>query len=65
MTLSSWLIFHQPPTLWLFVGGPIVIGSGLYIWLRERQLAKKAVRPVTTADADIAAEKKDAEGHPA
>lgn len=52
MTLSSWLIFSQPPTIWLFVGGPIVIGSGLYIWLRERELAKKSVSPTSTVEAE-------------
>jgi drug/metabolite transporter (DMT)-like permease len=40
MTASSWLIFNQPPEFWLYVGAPIVIASGLYLWLRERQLAK-------------------------
>jgi drug/metabolite transporter (DMT)-like permease len=40
MTASSWLIFNQPPEVWLYVGAPIVIASGLYLWLRERQLAK-------------------------
>jgi drug/metabolite transporter (DMT)-like permease len=43
MTLASWLIFGQPPDIWLYLGAPIVIGSGLYIWLRERALS----RPVT------------------
>jgi drug/metabolite transporter (DMT)-like permease len=43
MAGSSWLLFNQPPDIWLYVGAPIVIGSGLYIWLRERALAK----PVT------------------
>jgi drug/metabolite transporter (DMT)-like permease len=43
MAAASWLIFNQPPDVWLYVGAPIVIGSGLYIWLRERALAK----PVT------------------
>ncbi len=43
MALSSWLIFGQLPDLWLYLGAPIVIASGLYIWLRERALA----RPVT------------------
>src|SRR5688572_21487539 len=43
MTASSWLVFNQPPEMWLFIGAPIVIASGLYIWLRERQLGKKAV----------------------
>jgi drug/metabolite transporter (DMT)-like permease len=43
MALSSWLIFRQLPDIWLYLGAPIVIASGLYIWLRERELA----RPVT------------------
>ena len=47
MTASSWFIFNQPPTVWLFVGAPIVIGSGLYIWLRERQLQKQVITEVT------------------
>lgn len=37
---SSWLIFTQPPDVWFFIGAPIVMASGLYIWLRERALAK-------------------------
>lgn len=41
MSLASWLIFGQPPDIWIFVGAPIVIGSGLYIWLRERQIATR------------------------
>ena len=40
MTASSWLIFNQPPEIWLYIGAPIVIASGLYLWLRERQLAR-------------------------
>ncbi|MDB5507289.1 MAG: Permease of the drug/metabolite transporter superfamily [Devosia sp.] len=39
LTISSWLVFNQPPDASIFIGAPIVIGSGLYIWLRERQLA--------------------------
>lgn len=39
LTASSWLIFNQPPDVWVFLGAPLVVGSGLYIWLRERQLA--------------------------
>lgn len=42
-TILSWAVFLQPPDIWLYLGAPIVIGSGLYIWLRERALAK----PVT------------------
>ncbi|WP_375597936.1 DMT family transporter [Devosia sp. Naph2] len=40
LAAASWIIFNQPPDVWLYVGAPIVIGSGLYIWLRERRLAK-------------------------
>jgi drug/metabolite transporter (DMT)-like permease len=50
MSASSWLIFNQPPSFWIFVGAPIVIASGLYIWLRERQLAKSVVTEVTVQD---------------
>jgi drug/metabolite transporter (DMT)-like permease len=41
--VSSWVVFNQPPDVWLYLGAPIVIASGLYIWLRERRLSK----PVT------------------
>jgi drug/metabolite transporter (DMT)-like permease len=46
MAGASWLLFNQPPDIWLYIGAPIVMGSGLYIWLRERALAK----PVTSVD---------------
>ena len=50
MTASSWLLFNQPPSVWVFVGAPIVIGSGLYIWLRERKLHKAVVTEVAVQD---------------
>lgn len=50
MTASSWLIFNQPPDFWVFIGAPIVIGSGLYIWLRERRLHKAVVTEVAVRD---------------
>jgi drug/metabolite transporter (DMT)-like permease len=50
MTAASWLIFNQPPDIWIYVGAPIVIASGLYIWLRERQLAKATVTEVLVED---------------
>jgi len=40
MTASSWLIFHQPPEQRHIVGAAIILCSGLYIWMRERALAK-------------------------
>lgn len=47
LTGSSWLVFNQPPDAWFFIGLPIVVGSGLYIWLRERQLSKAATAVAT------------------
>ena len=40
MTASSWIVFHQPPTVWILAGAPIVMAAGFYIWWRERQLAQ-------------------------
>jgi drug/metabolite transporter (DMT)-like permease len=42
MTAASWAIFHTPPDGWVLAGAAIVIGAGLYIWLRERRLAQGA-----------------------
>jgi drug/metabolite transporter (DMT)-like permease len=50
MTLSSWLIFGQPPDGAIYIGAPIVIASGLYIWLRERALQKPAISEMAPAD---------------
>ncbi|MDB5540055.1 MAG: Permease of the drug/metabolite transporter superfamily [Devosia sp.] len=50
MTASSWLVFNQPPDMWIFIGAPIVIASGLYIWLRERQLSKSVVTEMAVQD---------------
>jgi drug/metabolite transporter (DMT)-like permease len=33
---ASFLVFGTWPTLWTLVGGLIIIGSGIYIWQRER-----------------------------
>lgn len=42
MSLSSWLVFSQAPDVSIFIGAPIVVGSGLYILLREKQLGIKS-----------------------
>jgi drug/metabolite transporter (DMT)-like permease len=44
MTLASWVVFAQPPTVWVLAGAPVVAGSGFYIWWRERQLARVRVK---------------------
>lgn len=41
ISLSSWLIFHEPPDSWTIVGGAIIVSSGLYVWLRERKVAAR------------------------
>lgn len=38
MTTSSWLIFSQPPGPSIVAGSLVIVASGLYVWLRERQL---------------------------
>jgi drug/metabolite transporter (DMT)-like permease len=38
MTASSWLVFSQPPSVWILAGAPVVMASGFYIWWRERAL---------------------------
>ena len=55
MTLSSWIVFAQPPTLWVLIGAPIVAGSGFYIWWRERQLARTKGGKHDRRDSDTAA----------
>ncbi|MEP2534279.1 DMT family transporter [Shimia sp.] len=35
--IAGILVFDTWPTVYTLVGGGIIIGSGLYIWLRERQ----------------------------
>jgi drug/metabolite transporter (DMT)-like permease len=42
LALASWLIFNQPPDEWFVLGVTIIVLSGLYIWLRERMLAKSS-----------------------
>ena len=47
LAVASWLIFREPPDLWFYLGAPIIILSGLYIWLRERRVSKQtALVPV-------------------
>lgn len=35
----SWIVFNQPPDLRTITGTLIIVGSGLFIWWRERQLS--------------------------
>jgi S-adenosylmethionine uptake transporter len=38
-TLLSYLVFQDVPGAWKWLGISIIVGSGLYVWWRERQLA--------------------------
>jgi drug/metabolite transporter (DMT)-like permease len=40
LAFASWIIFAEPPDIWFYLGAPIIILSGLYIWLRERALRR-------------------------
>lgn len=42
MTLSGYLMFGDVPDRWTFVGGGVVIASGLYVLHRERIRAREA-----------------------
>lgn len=39
--IASLAVFNTAPTIWTLAGGAIIIGSGLYIWQRERGLARR------------------------
>jgi drug/metabolite transporter (DMT)-like permease len=39
-TILGWLVFSHIPDLWTYVGGGVVIASGIYIWHRERVRAR-------------------------
>lgn len=41
MIASGWIIFGQAPDAWVVAGAGIVVASGLYIWRRERVLARR------------------------
>lgn len=38
--LAGIVVFGTWPTVWTLVGGAIIVGSGLYIWQRERRLGR-------------------------
>ncbi len=40
--IMGWLVFRNLPDLWTFVGGGVVIASGLYALWRERVAGKRA-----------------------
>ncbi|MEM9097078.1 MAG: DMT family transporter [Pseudomonadota bacterium] len=40
MVASGWIFFADIPDFWVMIGAAVVMASGLYIWLRERQLAE-------------------------
>tara|TARA_E500000318_G_C3551174_1_gene208977 strand:- start:641 stop:1555 length:915 start_codon:yes stop_codon:yes gene_type:complete len=45
-TLLGWAVFNSLPDIWTSVGAALIIGAGLYIWLREAR-----VRQVTPSEA--------------
>jgi len=38
IAILSWVVFGQPPDTATIAGTAIIVGSGLFIWFRERQL---------------------------
>src|SRR5690606_25749210 len=41
LAFASWTVFNDPPDAWFYAGAPLIIGSGLYIGLRERALDRR------------------------
>jgi drug/metabolite transporter (DMT)-like permease len=39
--LFGYLVFGDVPDVWMLTGGAIIIGAGLFIFLREQQLARR------------------------
>lgn len=37
---SGWIVFGETPELTTFAGAGLIVAAGLYVWHRERQLAK-------------------------
>lgn len=48
MALVSWAVFQQGPNINFFIGLPILVGSGLFIWYREVRIATRT-RPAARA----------------
>ena len=41
IAILSWLVFNEPPDKQTLLGTSIIVGSGLFIWYRERQIEQK------------------------
>ena len=37
-TLLGWVVFNSLPDVWTSIGAALIIGAGLYIWLREARI---------------------------
>lgn len=48
--ILGFVFFGDIPTLWTFAGALILIGSGLYIWHRERVIARRARDEASRSD---------------
>lgn len=42
--IIGWIVFREMPDVWTFLGGAIVVGSGLFVFYRERQRAPKPIQ---------------------
>ena len=38
IAILSWLVFSEPPDRQTLIGTSIIVGSGMFVWFRERQL---------------------------
>ena len=47
IAILSWVVFNEPPDQKTLIGTAIIIGSGLFIWFRERQLQQASTQVST------------------
>lgn len=56
-SLFGWLLFGTLPGGWTFVGAPVIVASGLYIFWRERRLGMARTSPVIAPSEEADAER--------
>jgi drug/metabolite transporter (DMT)-like permease len=42
--LIGFLVFHERPDGWMLAGAALIIGSGLYSFMREQRLRRLSMR---------------------
>ena len=49
-TLLGWVVFNSLPDIWTSIGAALIIGAGLYIWLRETRIRQATPSEVPASE---------------